>query len=74
MEGNRLGVVSTFANTAYVFERQGREWVYRFRATPGTTGGDDFMRRTVAFSDDRLLLGSPGDLGGGFISVFDLSP
>lgn len=74
LEGDQLGVISTFANTAYVFERQGKDWIYRARVTPGAAGGDDFMRRTLALSGDRLLLGSPGDLGGGFVTVFELAP
>jgi hypothetical protein len=74
LEGNRLSVVSTFANTAYVFERQGSGWTYRFRMTPGGDGHDDFMRRTVALDGSTLLLGSPGDLGGGNVFVFELPP
>lgn len=73
-EGNQLGVVSTFANTAYVFERQGSSWTYRFRITPGGDSFDDFMRRTVALNGSTLLWGSPGDLGGGNVFVFDLAP
>jgi hypothetical protein len=73
LEGDRLGVVSTFANTAYLFERQDAGWTYQFRMTPGTDGSDDFMRRTVALDGDTFLLGSPGDLGGGNLFVFDLS-
>lgn len=75
-EGNRLAVVSTFANTAYVFERQGPDWVYRFRIIPGVEDGDpdDFQRRTIAMSGNSLLLGSPGEIGGGIIFVFNLPP
>ena len=71
-EGNRLAVVSTFANTVYVFERQGPDWIYQFRITPGADYGDDFQRRTVAMSGNVLLLGSPGELGGGYAFVFNL--
>jgi hypothetical protein len=74
LEGNRLGVVSTFANAAYLFERRETGWTYQFRMTPGTEGSDDFMRRTVALDGDTFLLGSPGDLGGGNLFVFELSP
>jgi hypothetical protein len=74
LEGNRLGVVSTFANTAYLFERQDTGWTYQFRMTPGADGSDDFMRRTVALDGNTFLFGSPGDLGGGNLFVFDLSP
>jgi len=72
--GNRLGAVSTFANSAYLFDRQDSGWVYRFRMTPGGEMSDDFMRRTVAWDGDTFLLGSPGDLGGGNVLVFDLVP
>ncbi len=71
-EGSRLGVVSTFSNAAYVFERQGSGWAYRYRITPGPQVGDDFMRRTVAMSGDKLVLGSPGELGGGDAFIFTL--
>jgi hypothetical protein len=74
LEGSRLGVVSTFANTAYLFERQDAGWTYQFRLTPGADGSDDFMRRTVALDGNTFLLGSPGDLGGGNLFVFELSP
>lgn len=70
IEGSRLGVVSTFANAAYVFERQESGWAYRYRITPGPQVGDDFMRRTVAMSGDKLVLGSPGELGGGDAFIF----
>jgi hypothetical protein len=73
-EESRLAVVSTFANTVYVFDRQDSEWVYRFLVTPAPGFGDDFQRRTVAMSGDSLLLGSPGELGGGYIFVFNLVP
>jgi hypothetical protein len=72
IEGNRLAVIATFANTVYVFERQGPGWVYRFRISPGADYGDDFQRRTVAMSGNDLLLGSPGELGGGYAFVFNL--
>lgn len=74
LEGDRLSVVSTFANTAYLFERQESGWIYRFRMTPGIEGSDDFMRRTVALNSNNFLLGSPGDLGGGNVFVFNLPP
>jgi hypothetical protein len=74
LEGSRLAVVSFFANAAYVFDRQGSDWIYRFRVSPGPTYGDDFQSRTVAMSGHDLLLGSPGELGGGHAFVFDLSP
>jgi hypothetical protein len=64
MEGNRLAVVSTFANAAYVFEWQGENWTYQYRVTPGAEYFDDFQRRTVALNGNTLLLGSPGELGG----------
>jgi hypothetical protein len=72
LEGDRLGVISTFANTAYLFERQDSGWTYRFRMTPGTEGADDFMRRTLTWDGNTFLLGSPGDLGGGNLFVFEL--
>jgi hypothetical protein len=71
-EGNRLAVVSTFANAVYVFDREEEAWNYQFLVTPALEFGDDFQRRTVAMSGDRLLLGSPGELGGGYIFVFEL--
>ena len=70
--GSRLGVVSTFANTAYLFERQEDDWVYRCRMYPGPEGFDDFMRRSVTWDGDIFLLSSPGDLGGGNVFVFNL--
>jgi hypothetical protein len=73
-DGNRLAVISTFANTIYVFERQGSDWVYQFRITPWPVLGDDFQRRVVAMSGDDLLIGSPGELGGGYIGLFKLAP
>ena len=73
-DGNRLAVISTFANTVYIFEHQDQGWVYRYRITPGSHLGDDFQRRTVAMSGNDLLLGSPGELGGGFVAVFYLPP
>jgi hypothetical protein len=73
-EGSRLAVVSTFANAVYVFDRQGSDWVYPYLVTPAPGFGDDFQRRTVAISGDSLLLGSPGELGGGYLFLFDLSP
>jgi hypothetical protein len=74
-EGQRLAVVSTFANTVYIFERQGENWIYRSRLTPGGDMGDadDFQRRVVAMDGTRLILGSPGELGGGGIFEFDLA-
>jgi hypothetical protein len=71
-EGTRLAVVSTFANAVYIFDRQNSEWVYSFRLVPAA--GDTFQRRTVAMSGEELLLGSPGELGGGYLFLFDLSP
>jgi hypothetical protein len=77
IEGNRLAVVSTFANTAYVFERQGQDWTYRSRLVPikvnGETG-DDFQTRTVAMNGNYLLMGSPGELEGGEVYLFNLQP
>jgi hypothetical protein len=73
-EGNRLAVISTFANTVYIFEHQGSGWVYRYRITTGAVLWDDFQRRTVAMNGNELLLGSPGELGGGYIAVFKLPP
>ena len=76
IEGNRLAVVSTFANTAYVFERLGTDWIYRLRIIPVDEGGDpdDFQRRTTAMSGNNLLMGSPGELGGGEVYLFNLPP
>jgi hypothetical protein len=76
IEGNRLAVVSTFANTSYVFERQGPDWIYRFRLIPVAENGDpdDFQRRTIAMSGNSLLMGSPGELGGGEVYLFNLPP
>lgn len=71
-EGDRLAVVATFANSVYVFERQDQGWVYQYRITPGPEFGDDFQRRTVAISGSDLLLGSPGELGGGNVYIFSL--
>ena len=76
IEGNRLAVVSTFANTAYIFERQGQTWVYRYRLIPVKANGDpdDFQRRTVVMNGNSLLMGSPGDLAGGEVYLFNLQP
>jgi hypothetical protein len=71
LEGNRLAVVSTFANAVYVFDLVDTNWEYSFLITPANTG-DDFQRRTVALNGDQLLLGSPGELGGGSVLIFDL--
>ena len=73
-DGNRLAVISTFANTVYIFENRDQGWMYRYRITPGAHLGDDFQRRTAAMSGSDLLIGSPGELGGGYIAVFNLSP
>jgi hypothetical protein len=73
IEGSRLAVIATFANTVDIFERQGQDWIYRFRISPGTAYGDDFQLRTVAMSGSVLAQGSPGELGGGEIFIFDLS-
>ncbi len=72
-EEQRLAVVSTFANAVYVFEHQGSDWIYQARITPAPNFGDDFQRRTVAMSGDSLVMGSPGELGGGYIFVFNLA-
>ena len=69
--GDRLGVVSMFSNSAYILERRGGEWVYLYRAIPEAFG-DDFQHRTTAMAGTRLVLGSPGDLGGGHVLVFTL--
>jgi hypothetical protein len=71
-DGNRLAVISTFANTIYVFEHQSTGWVYRYLVTPGPVYGDDFQRRTGAMSGSDLLIGSPGELGGGNIYLFNI--
>jgi hypothetical protein len=73
-EASRLAVVSTFANAVYIFDREGEGWVYAFRITPAPAYGDDFQRRTAAMSGARLVLGSPGELGGGNVFVFELGP
>ena len=72
MHGERLAVLSTFANSIYVFERQAGGWQYRFRLSPGPGITDDFQRRVVALDGPRLLLGSPGELGDGDLFLFDL--
>jgi hypothetical protein len=74
IEGNRLAVVATFANTVDIFERQGRDLAYRYRISPGTDNSDDFQLRTAAMSGSTLLLGSPSELGSGEIIVFNLPP
>jgi hypothetical protein len=77
MEGSRLAVVSTFANAVHVFDRRGEGWQYRFMIFTVNKDGhasDDFMRRVVALRDDQLLLGTPGDLGGGVMFLYDLPP
>jgi hypothetical protein len=73
LEGNRLAVVSSFANSVYVFDLVDTNWDYSFLIAPADFG-DDFQRRTVAVSRDQLLLGSPGELGGGWVLIFDLAP
>jgi hypothetical protein len=67
-EDKRLAVISTFADAVYVFEQQGSDWVYQTRFSPNL--GDDFMRRVVAMSDQNLVLGASGELGGGNIYIF----
>jgi hypothetical protein len=76
LDGNRLGVVSTFANAAYIFETQGSGWDYHYRIIPvdESGGGDDFQRRTIALSGDSLLMGSPGEIMGGEVYLFNLPP
>lgn len=76
IEGNRLAVISIFANTAYIFERDGKDWEYRYRLIPGKAEGtyDDFQRRTIAISGNDLLMGSPGELAGGELYLFYLQP
>jgi hypothetical protein len=71
-DGIRLAVVSTFANTVSIFERHEAGWVYRYQLVPESN--DDFQRRTVAMSGSDLLLGSPGELGGGSAFLFILPP
>ncbi len=73
LEGDRLAVVSTFADAVYVFERQASSWAYQYLLVPGDGSGDDFKRNTALLDGDRLMLASPGDLGGGTINVFQLS-
>lgn len=72
LEGNRLAVVSMFANTAYIFDLDSGRWVYRWRITPGLDYYDDFMRRITCMEGDSLIYGSPGDLGGGNVLAFTL--
>lgn len=62
LDGNWLAVTAAYANTAYVFERQGQDWVYQFRATPGPEAWEDFGQ-VVKISGRTLLLGAPGEFG-----------
>ena len=70
LDENWLAVTAAYANTAYVFERQGQDWVYRYRATPGPEAWEDFGQ-VVAISGSTLLLGAPGEFGYSAY-VFDL--
>jgi hypothetical protein len=76
IEGSRLAVISAFANTVNIFERQGQDWIYRFRISPGgeLPGMDDFQHRIVVMNGSSLFLGSPSELGDEGIFMFNLSP
>ncbi len=70
MDGDSLAVISAFANTVYLFTHDDSGWVYQSRMTPGEAYMDDFMRRVVSLNGSSLVLGSPGDLGGGNVFEF----
>jgi len=73
LDEQQLAVTSGFANATYVFERQGRDWVYRFRIIPDRVGEglwEDYAQ-VVAINQCNLLLGTPGEFGDSAY-VFDL--
>jgi hypothetical protein len=64
LDRNRLAVTAGFANATYVFERQGRDWVYLFSVTPETQSQFwEDSAQVVRISGDSLLLGTPSEFG-----------
>jgi hypothetical protein len=75
IEGSRLAVMAANANTVDIFERQGQDWIYRFRITPGgEILYDDYQHRVVLLNGSNLFLGSPMELGDGGILQLELAP
>lgn len=72
-EGDLLAVTSLFSNALQVFERQGEDWIYQVEITPGVNAPDDWERRSLALDSSRLVLGAPGEIGGGAVFVFTLT-
>jgi hypothetical protein len=74
LDGNQLAVTAGFANTTYLIERQGENWLYRFRIRPSQEAlfWEDFAQ-VVAIHGRTLLLGTPGEFGNSAY-VFKLSP
>ena len=73
LDENLLAVTAGYANATYVFERQGQDWVYRFRIAPRPEEPglwEDFAQ-VVTISGDTVLLGTPGEFGNSAY-VFDL--
>jgi hypothetical protein len=73
LDENLLAVTAGYANATYVFERQGQDWVYRFRIAPRPEEPglwEDFAQM-VTISGETVLLGTPGEFGDAAY-VFDL--
>jgi hypothetical protein len=73
LDGSRLAVTSGFANSTYLFERQGGEWIYLLRLKPKNVKVEVWEDSTqpVKISDHTLLLGTPSEFGNSAY-VFDL--
>lgn len=65
LDGNRLAVTSGFANSTYLFERQGGKWIYLLRLKPKNVKVEVWEDSTqpVKISDHTLLLGTPSEFG-----------
>jgi len=65
LDGEQLAVTAGYANATYVFERQGQNWVYKYRLYPSQSA-EEFWEddaQIVAIGDCALLLGTPGEFG-----------
>jgi len=65
LDGSHLAVTSGFANSTYLFERQGGEWIYLLRLKPKNVKVEVWEDSTqpVKISDHTLLLGTPSEFG-----------
>jgi hypothetical protein len=71
----RLAVIAACANTVDIFERQGQDWIYQFRFSPGEEIlVDNYQHRIVVMNGSSLFSGSPAELGDGGIFIFSLPP